>query len=125
MLLAVRRWYPNREVVAVADSSYASLKLLHRCRNLRKPLTFVTRLRLDAALYDPAPPRTPGQRGGPRLEGERLPNLSAVAEDPSTAWASVEVADCYGKGERTVEVASAMAVWYSAGLFAVPLRSGY
>ncbi len=28
MLLAVRRWYPNREVVAVADSSYASLKLL-------------------------------------------------------------------------------------------------
>ncbi len=125
MLLAVRRWYPNREVVAVADSSYASLKLLHRCRNLRKPLTFVTRLRLDAALYDPAPPRTPGQRGGPRLEGERLPNLSAVAEDPSTAWASVEVADCYGKGERSVEVASAMAVWYSAGLFAVPLRSGY
>ncbi len=122
MLLVVRRWHPNRQLVAVADRSYASLKLLDRCRNLREPITFVTRLRLDAALYDPAPPRRPGQRGRPRLKGERLPNLSAVAEDPSTTWASVEVADWYGKGERTVEVASASAVWYSTGLFAVPLR---
>jgi len=122
MLLVVRRWHPGREIVAVADRGYASLKLLDRCRNLREPLTFVTRLRLDAALYNPAPPRRPGQRGRPRLKGERLPNLSAVAEDPSTAWASVEMADWYGKGERTVEVASATAVWYSTGLFAVPLR---
>ena len=122
MLLAVRRWHPNREVVAVADRSYASLKLLDRCRNLGEPVTFVTRLRLDAALYDPAPPRRPGQRGRPRLKGERLPNLSAVAEDPSTAWSSVEIANWYGKGERAVEVASATAVWYSTGLFAVPLR---
>ena len=90
---AVRRWHPNREVVAVADRSYASLKLLDRCRKLREPVTFVTRLRrMDAALYDPAPPRRPGQRGRPRLKGQRLRNLSAVAEDPSTAWASVEVA---------------------------------
>jgi hypothetical protein len=76
MLLLVRRWHPNREVVAVADRSYASLKLLDRCRNLGKPITFVTRLRLDAALYDPAPPRRPGQRGRPRLKGERLPPTS-------------------------------------------------
>lgn len=122
MLLLVRRWHPEREIVAVADRSYASLKLLDRCRNLREPITFVTRLRLDAALYDPAPPRKPGQRGRPRLKGERLPNLSVVAEDPSTAWKLMEVANWYGKGERTIEVASATAVWYSTGLFAVPLR---
>jgi DDE superfamily endonuclease len=121
MLLLVRRWHPEREIVAVADRSYASLKLLDRCRNLREPITFVTRLRLDAALYDPAPPRKPGQRGRPRLKGERLPNLSVVAEDPSTAWKLMEVANWYGKGERTIEVASATAVWYSTGLFVVPL----
>src|SRR5918998_2066059 len=28
MLLVVRRWYPKREIVVVADSAYASLKLL-------------------------------------------------------------------------------------------------
>jgi hypothetical protein len=84
--------------------------------------TFVTRLRLDAALYDPAPPRRAGQLGRPRLKGERLPNLSILAEDPSTVWAPAMVEDWYGSGERTVEVASATAVWYSTGLPAVPIR---
>src|SRR5829696_9960732 len=60
LLLVLRRWHPQREIVAVADRAYASLKLLDRCRELSKPITFVTRLRLDAALYEPAPPRRPG-----------------------------------------------------------------
>jgi len=122
MLLLVRRWWPERQIVAVADSTYASLKLLDRCRSLSKPVTFVTRLRLDAALYEPAPPRTPGQLGRPRLKGERLPNLSVVAEDSSTAWRSITVADWYGKAERTLETTSATAVWYGTGLPAVPIR---
>lgn len=84
LLLLVRRWYPEREIVAVADGGYASLKLLERCRRLSTPITFITRLRLDAALYEPAPPRYPRQMGRPRLKGERLPNLSVIAEDRST-----------------------------------------
>jgi hypothetical protein len=68
LLLQVRRWHPKREIVAVADSAYASLKLLFRCRSLSRPVTFITRLRLDAALYEPAPPRQRGQRGRPRLK---------------------------------------------------------
>jgi hypothetical protein len=82
LLLLVRRWYPEREIVAVADSTYASLKLLDRCRGLSNPITFITRLRLDAALYEPAPPRYPGQLGRPRLKGDRLANLCVVAENP-------------------------------------------
>ncbi len=122
MLLLVRRWYPEREIVVVADRTYASLKLLDRCRSLPNPITFVTRLRLDAALYAPAPPRRPGQMGRPRLKGKRLANLSAVVEDPSTDWTPVTVSDWYGEGERVVEIATATAVWYSTGLYAVPLR---
>ncbi len=122
-LLLVRRWWPEHEIVAVAGSAYASLRLLASCqRFLPRPVTFVTRLRLDAALYNPAPPRKAGQIGRPRLKGERLPNLSVVAEDPSTAWTAATVDDWYGGGERTVEVASATAVWYSTGLPAVPIR---
>jgi hypothetical protein len=122
LLLVVRRWYPEREIVAVADRAYASLKLLQSCRKLRNPITFITRLRLDAALYEPAPPRRPHQIGRPRLKGERLPNLSEVAEDPNTVWKPTMIANWYGSEERMVEVASATAVWYSTGLFAVPLR---
>ncbi len=123
MLLQVRRWYPQREIVAVADRAYASLKLLERCRKLSNPITFISRLRLDAALYEPAPERRPGQIGRPRLKGERLPNLSGVAEDPNTVWKLAKIANYwYGSGERMVEIASETAVWYSTGLFAVPVR---
>jgi hypothetical protein len=121
-LLVVRRCYPRREIVAVADRAYASLKLLSRCRSLSTPVTFITRLRLDAALYEPSPPRRPGQRGRPRLKGERLPNLSVTAEEPTTVWEAAEIANWYGSAERTVEIASQTAVWYSTGLFAVPIR---
>jgi hypothetical protein len=120
LLLLVRRWYPRREIVAVADRTYASLKLLERCRRLRNPITFITRLRLDAALYEPAPPRYPSQMGRPRLKGERLPNLSLIAEDSSTVWRTITLSNWYGKEERSVEVLSATAVWHSTGLPAVP-----
>ncbi len=77
MLLLVRRWWPEREIVAVADSGYACIRLLASCRRfLPEPVSFVTRLRLDAALYEPAPPRRPGQMGRPRLKGKRLPALA-------------------------------------------------
>lgn len=122
LLLLVRRWFPKRKIVAVADAGYASLKLLDRCRSLSDPITFITRLRLDAALYEPAPPRSPHQMGRPRLKGERLPNLSALAEDPSTEWAPLKVSDWYGTRERTVELVSETALWYHTGLPPVPLR---
>jgi hypothetical protein len=114
--------HPKRQIVAVADGGYASLKLLDRCRRLKNPITFIIRLRLDAALYEPAPPRRPGQMGRPRLKGSRRPNLSAVAEDPKTTWMPITVSDWYGGTERVVEIVSASALWYSTGLPAVPLR---
>jgi hypothetical protein len=108
--------------VTVADRAYASLNLLDRCRKLRNPITFITRLRLDAALYEPAPPRYPGQIGRPRLKGERLPNLSVVAEAQDTVWKLTTIANWYGERDRMVEITSETAVWYSTGLFAVPVR---
>jgi len=122
LLMVVRRWYPHREIVAVANSTYASLKLLDRCRALSNPITFITRLRLDAALYEPVPPRYPGRLGRPRLKGDRLASLSVVAEDPAAEWEPITITGWYGARERTVEVISATAVWYSTGLPAVPLR---
>ena len=122
LLLVVRRWWPERAIVAVADSTYAALELLAACRAWRAPVTVVTRLRLDAALYDPAPPRQPRQTGRPRRKGARQPTLAAVAADPRTVWTTLTVAQWYGTGERTVEVASATAVWYHSGLPPVPLR---
>ena len=122
LLLTVRRWWPDRPLVVVADSTYAAIDLLAACQSWSHPVTMVTRLRLDAALYEPAPPRRPGQRGRPRRKGKRLPTLAVIASDPSITWTPVTIAHWYGQGARTVEVVSATAVWYHAGLPPVPLR---
>jgi hypothetical protein len=121
MIRQVRRWLPNRALVVVVDSSYAVLELLATCVNLRQPVTVVTRLRLDAALYDPAPERQPGQRGAPRKKGERQPSLAQRISDPATSWQTV-IVQWYGNTVRTVELASGTALWYHPGQPIVPLR---
>lgn len=122
MLRQVRRWLPDRAIVVVADSGYAALALLARCARLLSPIAVVTRLRLDAALYDPAPPRRPGQLGRPRRKGARQPTLAARIADPATVWTATAIANWYGEGPRAVELASETAVWYHGGLPPVPIR---
>jgi hypothetical protein len=120
MALQARRWLPGREVVLLGDGSFAALDLLASLA--RRGLVCVTRLRLDAALYEPAPPRRPGTVGRPRTKGARLPNLAAVLADAGTRWAEVTVPGWYGEGDRVVEVCSGTAVWRHAGLSVVPIR---
>jgi hypothetical protein len=122
MLLQVRRWLPERTLVVVADSSYAVILLLERLQRLPNPICMVTRLRLDAALYKPAPPRKPGKSGRPRLKGARLPTLEQILQDPKTTWKKVTIRDWYGEKWRQVEIASHTAVWYHSGMPPLAIR---
>lgn len=122
MLVQVRRSLPQRELFVVADSSFAALELLAAVSQMRNPVHMITRLRLDAALYQPAPPRKKGQMGRPRLKGKRLPNLSTILTNPKTQWQSLTINGWYGGGERIVEVCSGEAVWYHTGMPLVPMR---
>jgi hypothetical protein len=117
----VRRWLPDREIVFVADSRCAALELLDRVAQLSR-VSIITRLRLDAALSDPPPPRAPGQRGRPRRKGKRRPTLEAVLADEKTQWRKLTVDDWYGEGPREVDIATDTAVWYHAGKPPVALR---
>ena len=89
---------------------------------MRPVATVVTRLRLDAQLFAPAPPRRPHQKGRPRLVGQRLPTLQQRGVDPATAWTRMTIANWYGQQTRAVEVSSQTAVWYHTGLPPVPIR---
>ena len=66
MICQLRRWLSSRALVVVGDSSFAAKELLAAASGLR---AMVTRLRLDAALCRPAPPRKAGQPGRPRVQG--------------------------------------------------------
>ena len=71
MILQLRRWVPHRQLVVVADYSYAALEFLYACQTMVNPVTIITRLRLDAALYDFPSPKTKGKRGPQPKKGER------------------------------------------------------
>jgi hypothetical protein len=117
----MRRWLPGREVVVVADSSYAVIELLKQVSD-RPAVSLITRLRLDAALYAPVAPRKPGQTGRPRKKGVRRPPLQQVLADPHTQWTPLTVNNWYGGGRREVEVCTDTAVWYHSGLPPVTVR---
>ncbi len=118
-ILQTRRWLPNRRLVFVADSGFAALDLLAAVRG---HVCMITRLRLDANLFRPAPKRRPGQRGRTPLKGRTLPKLSAVLKNKKTVWTSVVVAQWYNDQQRTLLIATGTALWYHAGIPPVPIR---
>jgi hypothetical protein len=120
MIFQLRRWLPERELVVVGDNTYAVLDLLHACQSLPNPVTLIARLRMDAALYEPAPPRS-GRKGRPRKKGKRLPTLQKRLEDPNTVWHPVTL-DWYDGQQREMFIASGTAIWYHSGKPPVPIR---
>jgi DDE superfamily endonuclease len=118
--LQARRWLPGREIVLLGDSSFAVLDLLAAL--IRHSVIGVTRLRLDAALYKPAPPRQPGTKGRSRKKGDRLPSLAQVLTDTTTSWRPITVRNWYGTPERCLEFCSQTAVWFHSGQAPLPIR---
>lgn len=94
---------PGRHIDVVADSAYAGKAL----RGLPDTITWTTRLRSNATIYEPTPPRT-GRRGRPRLKGAPLPKLAALA---ATACFTPTTVHRYGH-TVTVHAAVIDCLWY-------------
>jgi hypothetical protein len=94
---------PDRTIHVVADSAYAGKAL----RGLPESVTWTTRLRSNASLYELAPPRT-GRRGRPRLKGAKLSSLATLATTMTFAPTTVTR---YG-ATTTVSTAVRRCLWY-------------
>jgi hypothetical protein len=105
-LLAAR--LHDRQIDVVGDSAYIS----GAWRERPKRVTITSRLRTNAVLYAPAPPRT-GKRGRPRKWGDRLPALNNIALDPATEWVAHTVCR-YGK-PVTLKLAEICCLWEPLG----------
>ena len=120
MIRQLHRWLPERRLIIVADGGYAVLEFLASLLCL--PLvSILTRLRLDAALYDPAPQRAAGKKGRPAVKGQRQPTLATRLTDAQTVWQTCTVC-WYGGMKRQVEIATGTALWYHPGVQPVPIR---
>ena len=94
---------PGRRIHVVADAAYAGKEL----KGLPPGITWTTRLRKDAALYELPPART-GRRGRPRTKGARLSSLEVLAR--RAAFAPVTVTR-YGK-TATIQAAAVACLWH-------------
>jgi hypothetical protein len=108
LIALVAAWAGARPVYVAADAQYAGRTLLEdRPANVH----VLSRLRPDAALWAPPPPRRPGQRGRPRRRGQRLPPPRALAL-ARRHWHALPVR-LYGRAVVT-RVFRGTALWYAA-----------
>jgi DDE superfamily endonuclease len=103
MTAALARALPGRDIDVVADAAYAGKDLAR----LPWQVTWTTRLRKDAALYELPGPRT-GRRGRPRVKGNRLPSLAALAGTLTFTPVTVRR---YGK-TATIHAAVTRCLWH-------------
>ena len=121
MVDKVRAWQPERELVLVGDGSYAAVALGNHCRRHARPVQLVSRLRLDARLYDFPGPRPKGKRGPRPKKGAPQPKLAKRLTDPETCWQEM-VIPWYGGLEKKVELATGVCLWYRGGQDPLPIR---
>ena len=115
----VRRWHPQREVVVVGDSGFATVDLSHTCRQRRTRL--VAPMLLNAQLYDPPAARSLSTPGPKPKKGPRQPKLAARLTDPLTPWRAITT-PWYSGQVVTVQVASGTALWHTDGRDPLPVR---
>jgi hypothetical protein len=84
-------------------------------------VTYVSRLRLDAGLYDFPGEQPPGKRGRKPLKGKKQPTLKQRLIDPTTVWQTVCL-PWYGGRVRQLDIATGVALWYSPRPKPLPLR---
>lgn len=77
MVRQLHSWLPEWALAIVADGRVEFLANVVRLPQM----ILVTRPRLDAALYDPAPARQAGKKGRPALKGQRQPTLANRLSD--------------------------------------------
>lgn len=106
MIAELAGWLPERSFILCGDGAYATLA------GSGLPRTqVVSRMRRDAALFEPAPPRT-GRRGRPAKKGARLPTPAALATAaPDKDWTRTSIDR---RGRKTdVDLLTRPVLWYA------------
>ena len=116
-MLQIIRWLPDRKVIFVGDSSFATHELAN---SIRSHATLISRLRLDANLFT-SPPKSQ-KLGRPRVKGEALPKPESFLTTPNACWTKIIVSRWYDAEKRALEIISDTALWYRSGNPPTPIR---
>lgn len=117
LLRVLLRWFPARQFRVVGDAGYGSHETARFVTRYGARLSLVSKLPLDANLFEPHPPYR--GKGRPRVKGQALPQPCAVVAQ--VTWRRRTVS-WYGGGERCVQIVSGQGHWYRSGAGLVALR---
>jgi hypothetical protein len=109
MIEILASWVPDRVIHVVGDSAYAGKSL---SQHLPDNAHLISRMVMNAGLYDPPPKPRKGGRGAPRKKGKRLPSPAELAQSKKSKWKKTRVS-IYGKRVR-VWFKTCDALWYNS-----------
>ena len=120
MICQVRRWVGKiRQIILVGDGGFAVGQLALDC--IRLSITLISRLKMNARLFDFPPDRIPGKRGRAPSKGVRLKNFKQMLSLDNLPWKEVEVTG-YSGVKRIVRLVSATCMWGADGSTPIPIR---
>jgi len=121
MVSLVRRWLPLPPIVLVTDGGLTAVKLGLRCMGMANPVTYISRLRLDAVLHAWPGPQSASKPGPKPKKGKRRASLEQRLSGPSTQWQRHTI-DWYGRKRKTIEIVSGTHLWYTPSFDPLPIR---
>ncbi len=102
----------KRSWILLGDGGFACIKLGHACQDSKT--TLVSRLRLDASLFDEVKESQVKRRGRKRVKGKKQPTLKQRLADANLTWSEQRI-PWYGRILKNLKLASGIALWYKAG----------
>jgi hypothetical protein len=110
MMMQVSRWL-KRPWILLGDGAYACMDLARSC--VKQGVTLISRLRLDAQLFEFPEVVPAGKRGRKPVKGKRI-HLKDLLNDPTQVWQPLTV-NWYGGEQKIIECLSFICLWYHAG----------
>ena len=110
LISLVASWFPTRRLLVTGDSAYGGKSVLQK---LPANVDLISHVHPKGALYEPAPKPIPGKKGAHRKKGDRLPDMSAWANDSRQPWKQL-VFNQFGL-HATLLVKTMQALYYKAG----------
>jgi hypothetical protein len=118
LLSKLRAWYPDAAMTLLGDGGFAAVELVRACQAL--DIRLVSRLRMDAGLYDFPAPQPKSKRGPKPKKGGRQRSLAGGFADPNSIWCQAQVA-WYGGDTKPIGYRTGVCLWYTQGHDPVPV----
>ena len=116
----MRRWIgKTRELILVGDGGFAIGQLALDC--ICYGISLISRLKINARLFDFPPERTANKRGRTALKGKRLMNFKQMLSLETLTWKEAEIVG-YGGAKRLVRFVSNTCMWGADGSIPIPIR---